>query len=119
MLAKEGEVLRTNVIDGLSKTTLDVIGLAGQSHIVIALPIDNEVSHQWAGFDYNLDSLQPGSENKELNQAIRHLFKKPPNMPIIRLLQDFIPVLGTIFVSYLKCFYSSVCSNMTLTSLFY
>ncbi|KAM5537407.1 hypothetical protein V8D89_008926 [Ganoderma adspersum] len=77
MLAKEGDVLRTNVIDGLSKTTLDVIGLAG--------------------FDHNLDSLQPGSENKELNQAIRHLFKKPPTMPIIRVLQDFIPILGMIF----------------------
>lgn len=30
MLAKEGDdVLRTNVIEGLSKATLDVIGLAG------------------------------------------------------------------------------------------
>lgn len=35
MLAKEGDLLRTNVIEGLSKTTLDVIGLAGQSLRVI------------------------------------------------------------------------------------
>ena len=97
MLAKEGDVLRTNVIEGLSKTTLDVIGLAGQSPRIATLRIA-KVSDQREGFDYNLDSLQPGSENNELNQAIRQLFKKPPNMKVSRVLMDYVPALD-IFVS--------------------
>ncbi|EJF57472.1 cytochrome P450 [Dichomitus squalens LYAD-421 SS1] len=73
-MVKEGGTLRVNVIEDLSKTTLDVIGLAG--------------------FDHNLDSLKPGSERKELNAAIRHLFKKPPNMTVFRVLLDYAPWLN-------------------------
>ncbi|TBU30862.1 cytochrome P450 [Dichomitus squalens] len=65
------ETLRTNVMDGLSKMTLDVIGLAG--------------------FNYEFDALNPDKPPNELNRVFAELFKTPPPITVGRILKDLVP----------------------------
>ncbi|KAI0357855.1 cytochrome P450 [Trametes cingulata] len=74
-LSAKGEPTRLNVIKGLSKMTLDVIGLAG--------------------FNYDFDSLNPNGKPNELAQAFEEIFRNPDKIPILLVLKNFIPILDT------------------------
>ncbi|KAH9928291.1 cytochrome P450 [Fomitopsis serialis] len=58
-IGTHGEPARIDVVDGLSKMTLDVIGLAG--------------------FDYNFNSLSPDGKENELNEAFNTIFGSGTN----------------------------------------
>ncbi|KAI0357859.1 cytochrome P450 [Trametes cingulata] len=67
----DGSSARIDVLQGLSKMTLDVIGLAG--------------------FNYRFDSLA-GKPN-ELNQAFQEIFNPSVGFSIFMILRNFIPIL--------------------------
>ncbi|KAH9886197.1 cytochrome P450 [Cubamyces lactineus] len=73
-ISKAGGQARLNVLDGLSKMTLDVIGLAG--------------------FNYAFNSLHPqeGKPN-ELNQAFKAIFSVPTKFTIMMLVRNIFPAL--------------------------
>jgi len=70
------EVTRVDVLSGLSKMTLDVIGLAG--------------------FNYNFDALNESQTPNELNQAFNTIFQSEGRIRLLPLLQNFIPPLRYI-----------------------
>ncbi|KAI1784699.1 cytochrome P450 [Ganoderma leucocontextum] len=70
------ETLRTNVMGGLSKMTLDVIGLAG--------------------FNYEFDTLNTEKPPNELSVAFQEIFKLPPRLNVRQILWALIPVLSRI-----------------------
>ncbi|RDX45658.1 cytochrome P450 [Lentinus brumalis] len=72
-IAAQGGAARTNVIEGLSKMTLDVIGLAG--------------------FSYEFDALNPEKPTNELNRAFSVIFKQPPKMNLFAIIGGFVPIL--------------------------
>ncbi|KAM5542224.1 hypothetical protein V8D89_004097 [Ganoderma adspersum] len=74
--------LRTNVIGGLSKMTLDVIGLAG--------------------FNYDFDTLNTEKPPNELSVAFQEIFKSPPRLTVVELLRNLIPALRPVFNSRVK-----------------
>ncbi|KAL5498061.1 hypothetical protein ACEPAH_2992 [Sanghuangporus vaninii] len=79
VMAESGKTENGKVIDvlsWLSRTTLDVIGLAG--------------------FDYHFDSLNVHQEPGELNKAFATLFHADGSFGILRLLQAFFPVFNII-----------------------
>ncbi|PIL29914.1 cytochrome P450 [Ganoderma sinense ZZ0214-1] len=63
--------LRTNVIAGLSKMTLDVIGVAG--------------------FNYDIDTLNTEEPPNELSIAFQDIFKSPLRHNLVELLKNLIP----------------------------
>ncbi|KAI0688728.1 cytochrome P450 [Cerioporus squamosus] len=76
-ISAQGGSARTNVMEGLSKMTLDVIGLAG--------------------FSYEFDALNPEKPPNELNRAFGVIFKKPPKMNLLGILGAFFPTLEALF----------------------
>ncbi|KAI0329989.1 cytochrome P450 [Cubamyces sp. BRFM 1775] len=72
-ISKAGGQARLNVLDGLSKMTLDVIGLAG--------------------FNYAFNSLTPQGKHNELNQAFQVIFSVPSRFTIMMLLKNLFPML--------------------------
>ncbi|KAH9885221.1 cytochrome P450 [Cubamyces lactineus] len=72
-ISKAGGQARLNVLDGLSKMTLDVIGLAG--------------------FNYAFNSLTPQGKHNELNQAFQVIFSVPSRFTIMMLLKNLFPIL--------------------------
>ncbi|KAL1939460.1 hypothetical protein VTO73DRAFT_10016 [Trametes versicolor] len=75
-LSASGEPARINVIRGLSKMTLDVIGLAG--------------------FNYEFNALNPSGKPSELAEAFEKIFKVPEKIPIMMILRNFFPILNII-----------------------
>ncbi|KAJ8489630.1 hypothetical protein ONZ51_g2815 [Trametes cubensis] len=72
-LSVQGERPVINVLEGLKKMTLDVIGLAG--------------------FDYHLEALNAHGKPNELNEAFYQLFSVTPPLSLYRLLMDNLPFL--------------------------
>ncbi|KAI0759035.1 cytochrome P450 [Fomes fomentarius] len=70
---EQGSSARANVVDGLKKMTLDVIGVAG--------------------FDYHLDALNSKGASNELNQAFYQVFSATPPVSIYRIAMDYVPFL--------------------------
>ncbi|KAI0677750.1 cytochrome P450 [Trametes maxima] len=70
----QGGCLRTNVIESLGKSTLDIIGIAG--------------------FNYRFDALNPKEKPNELNEAFYAMFKTPPPMTFKRIFGDLFPFLN-------------------------
>ncbi|KAI0827902.1 cytochrome P450 [Trametes gibbosa] len=70
----QGETARVNVLQGLSKMTLDVIGLVG--------------------FNYEFNSLNPKGEPNELAKAFEQVFEVPEKIPILMILRTFLPALN-------------------------
>ncbi|EIW75990.1 cytochrome P450 [Coniophora puteana RWD-64-598 SS2] len=64
---------RVDVLDGLSKMTLDAIGLAG--------------------FDYSFDALTPSAEPNELNEAFTSLFRSNQN-PALMFVALWLPIIN-------------------------
>jgi len=77
-ISKYGQPARIDVLGGLSKMTLDVIGMAG--------------------FNYNFDALNVHGEPNELNRAFDIMFQNLPgaNSSFFRMLKVFIPLLRVI-----------------------
>ncbi|KAI0336186.1 cytochrome P450 [Cubamyces sp. BRFM 1775] len=72
-IATHGVSAKIDVLEGLKKMTLDVIGLAG--------------------FDYHLEALNALGKPNELNEAFYQLFSSTPPLSIQRLLVDNLPFL--------------------------
>ncbi|KAI9068013.1 cytochrome P450 [Trametes sanguinea] len=72
-IAAQGGSARINILDGLKKMTLDVIGLAG--------------------FDYNLEALNSKGKPNELNEAFSYIFSSSPPVSIYRILVSVFPFL--------------------------
>ncbi|KAI0329990.1 cytochrome P450 [Cubamyces sp. BRFM 1775] len=70
------ESVRIEVLEDLTKTALDVIGLAG--------------------FNYRFDSLKPNGESSKLNEAFQEIFQAPENVTTFAILQIIFPVLEII-----------------------
>ncbi|KAI0743349.1 cytochrome P450 [Daedaleopsis nitida] len=66
--------LRINVMEGLSKMTLDVIGLAG--------------------FNYAFEALNTDLPPNELSLAFNEIFKQPPKFSLSSILGNALPSLG-------------------------
>ncbi|KAI0822363.1 cytochrome P450 [Trametes gibbosa] len=64
--------VRIDVLSGLSKMTLDVIGLAG--------------------FNYRFDALNPNGKTNELNQAFQDIFNPSGNFTMWMLVKHFFPI---------------------------
>ncbi|EED78315.1 predicted protein [Postia placenta Mad-698-R] len=75
-ISKSGEPARINVLNGLNKMTLDVIGLAG--------------------FNYDFDALNIDGKPNELNQAFSVMFRSLESFSMFSLLKAFIPALRLI-----------------------
>ncbi|CDO71507.1 hypothetical protein BN946_scf184910.g6 [Trametes cinnabarina] len=75
-LEEKGEPTRLNVVRGLSKMTLDVIGLAG--------------------FNYEFHALNPNGKPNALAKAFEEIFTFPDKIPVLLILQNFFPVLSVI-----------------------
>ncbi|KAI0643934.1 cytochrome P450 [Trametes meyenii] len=71
----QGTPARVDVLSGLSKMTLDVIGLAG--------------------FNYRFNSLNPSGTPNELNEAFQEMFN-PSNVTVMMILRSFFPILDII-----------------------
>ncbi|KAI0364506.1 cytochrome P450 [Pilatotrama ljubarskyi] len=72
-LSAQIEPVRLNVTRGLSKMTLDVIGLAG--------------------FNYDFGSLNPNDKPNELAKAFEEIFRMPEKVSVLMVLRSFIPML--------------------------
>ncbi|KAI9068653.1 cytochrome P450 [Trametes sanguinea] len=75
-IAQHGEPARIDVLQGLTKMTLDVIGLAG--------------------FNYRFDSLDPNGKPNELNQALQEIFTPPEQMTKLMILRNLFPIFSII-----------------------
>ncbi|PCH37082.1 cytochrome P450 [Wolfiporia cocos MD-104 SS10] len=76
-ISVHGDSARVDVLDGMAKMTLDVIGLAG--------------------FNYSFDALNASGKANELNKAFQELFGKATNKPsIFAMLRYLIPPLRLI-----------------------
>ncbi|KZT05294.1 cytochrome P450 [Laetiporus sulphureus 93-53] len=77
-IAKHGEPARVDVLSGLSKATLDVIGLAG--------------------FNYKFDSLNPEGKPNELSEAFSIMFESlsGAGVHLFRFFKAYIPPLRII-----------------------
>ncbi|KAI0672471.1 cytochrome P450 [Trametes maxima] len=75
-LSVRGEPGRIDVIKGLSKMTLDVIGLAG--------------------FNYDFDSLNPNGKPNELAKAFEEIFVIPEKVPVLFILRHFFPIFDYV-----------------------
>ena len=77
---------------GLSKMTLDVIGLAGTAYGYIHLPYTVMLTRV-KGFNYDIDSLNTEKPPNELSVAFQEIFKSPPRLNVVELLRNLIPGL--------------------------
>ncbi|KAI0743350.1 cytochrome P450 [Daedaleopsis nitida] len=75
-IATQGESIPINVIEGLSRMTLDVIGLAG--------------------FNYQFETLNPDLPPNELSVAFNDIFKDPPKLSISNLVFNLLPSLHLV-----------------------
>ena len=107
-IVQQGGSLRTNVTEGLSKMTLDVIGLAGRLPVSVTPPLAHSHLRILQGFSYHFDALNPDLPPNELNRAFHEIFKTPPKLTIAAILGDAIPL--RIFVRVF-----CVLSSLTLT----
>ncbi|KAI0668208.1 cytochrome P450 [Trametes maxima] len=71
-----GAPSRVDVLKGLSKMTLDVIGLAG--------------------FNYQFNSLNQTGTQNELNDAFQEIFNPPASFTVLMFLKNLFPVLDII-----------------------
>ncbi|OSD05864.1 cytochrome P450 [Trametes coccinea BRFM310] len=72
-IAAQGGRARINILEGLKKMTLDVIGLAG--------------------FDYHLEALNSRGKPNELNEAFSQIFSSTPPLSIYRIVVSIAPFL--------------------------
>lgn len=75
-IAKKGDVARLDVLSWISKTTLDIIGLAG--------------------FNYAFNALDPDGPVNELSEAFGAIFSASHDSRFLNMLQAFIPPLRVI-----------------------
>ncbi|KAL7285787.1 hypothetical protein ACG7TL_000896 [Trametes sanguinea] len=72
-IVAQGGSARINILEGLKKMTLDVIGLAG--------------------FDYHLEALNSRGKPNELNEAFSQIFSSTPPLSIYRIVVSIAPFL--------------------------
>ncbi|KAJ3008538.1 hypothetical protein NUW54_g3113 [Trametes sanguinea] len=72
-IASQSGSARINILEGLKKMTLDVIGLAG--------------------FDYHLEALNSRGKPNELNEAFSQIFSSTPPLSIYRIVVSIAPFL--------------------------
>ncbi|CDO69788.1 hypothetical protein BN946_scf184766.g33 [Trametes cinnabarina] len=95
-LDAKGEPTRINVIRGLSKMTLDVIGLAGESESLPESDRSLRAEETLAGFNYEFNALNPRGEQNELAKAFEEVFSFPAKIPVLMILRNLFPVFEII-----------------------
>ncbi|KAH6919107.1 cytochrome P450 [Coprinopsis sp. MPI-PUGE-AT-0042] len=94
-----GQVLKDggkpiNILPWLSRMTLEVIGLAGQS----SRPEDSEscedrILNTTSGFSYSFNALTQEYENNELHKAFSKILDTNQGLPLVPILRGMIPAL--------------------------
>src|SRR5262249_403472 len=84
---------RIDVVSWLSRTTLDIIGLAGLPLVYEALQSFSSCN---IGFHSNLGNLDRDKQKNELNEALRVLFRESQKFSILSFLQAWFPILRLI-----------------------
>lgn len=87
------------MLQGLSRITLDAIGLAGQCFLwtqyipMIDLPYA-------VGFDHNIGALGSEQTDNELAKAFEDIFDVPKRIPALAVLQTVFPILECLVSMY-------------------
>lgn len=80
------------VLSWLSRTTLDVIGLAGIFYTYHVSPMNRRINCA-PGFDYHFDALSVDEEPNELSLAFATLFHSNRSIAFLDILQAYFPIL--------------------------
>lgn len=73
MIPEDNQPARIEVLKGLSKMTLDVIGLAGKP--VVVYFFHAEMDHSAPGFNHQFHSLESDGSDDELGKALRVMLR--------------------------------------------
>jgi hypothetical protein len=96
----KGAAETINVLAWLSRTTLDVIGLAGKQ------PYDKEILKQLTalpGFSYKFNALAHGEDASELMKAFSKIFESGASFSIIPFLRGMFPALRWLVRPMVMC----------------
>ena len=106
-IVKQNGVARNDSLPWMSRTTLDVIGLAGEfsylPFVVLFLTMES------SGFNYKFNALSGDPENNELMKAFSTMFKagqKPSVIPALRVMYPILSFLVRIGI-VITCILSS------------
>lgn len=102
-ISKAGDagIARVNAVKWLSRATLDIIGLAGETRIPKCHDRQTIYRHE-TGFNYNFEALNPSGEVNELNAAFSVLFNPTGISRLLMFLQGMMPIFRAIVC--LQCF---------------
>jgi hypothetical protein len=89
----EAGAVRIEVSSWLSRTTLDVIGLAGSYKFVQSIPAPDLTWSINLGFNYKFNALNSDTQQNELNSAFRAIFKASTKITFIPILRALFPPL--------------------------
>jgi hypothetical protein len=99
---------RIDVLSWLSRTTLDVIGLAGGYRLTPFAK--GPLLKHFQGFNYNFGALSSDPNTNELNNAFQVIFHTGMSMNFINMLRMVFPIFR-----FLVCSLSSFCIGDTFT----
>ena len=99
-ISSQNGMLRTDVIVGISKMTLDVIGLAGNSTAKLHYG-DGYTDQLFKGFNYQFDALDTEKPQNELSAAFQEIFKSPPRMTVKEIFKNLVPVLPPFILRHM------------------
>ena len=81
---------RVDILSGLSKMTLDVIGLAGMCAYLASVQY-LQLRNQPTGFGYEFNALNPSGEVNPLGQALNEILSSGTPTSIAGLMSGLIP----------------------------
>ena len=96
-ISKSEKPTRFDALSWLSRTTLDIIGVAGRFYCDIWV-VQRIVTNQdrLLGFNYEFHNLKEDGKPNELNEAYKDLFSVELMRGFFSRLQFMIPILGYI-----------------------
>ena len=100
----DGITAQVDALLWLGRTTLDMIGLAGElCHSDVSV-----TDLQGEGFNYHFEALNPSGQVNELNQAFNTLFSPESAFQLFGFLQGIFPPLRLIvcFPQWFLCAYN-------------
>lgn len=108
----DGGPVRIDILSWLSRTTLDIIGLAGNDFDCRDYKFEPRGLLYASGFNYEFNALNVNEKPNELNEAFSTIFNMESGITLIAVLQELLPVLrklvrntakigGTMLTKYL------------------
>lgn len=89
------------MLKGLSRVTLDAIGLAGECFrylLTLHLPVNSAYT---VGFDRDIGALNFEQTDNELAKAFEDIFDVPKRIPALAVLQTVFPILECLVSMFL------------------